>query len=376
MNHEIQQADLFLSLLKEFQTKPKRKNEPTYLEICRYPGSRFEEICSRFLAFFLDPNNDHGFGNLFLESLFQLLLVPKDFQYINEQIQVVAEENADGKRLDILVKSSELIIGIENKINAKVYNPLELYSRQVDRYKKANVFKIVLSVRKIVSQQEHEKIRLNNFVIIYYSQFLNQIKLNIGTYISQCNSKYLTFLYDFIQTIENMTGETLNNNPLTNFFTNNIEGLDELVNAYSRYKDNTLRIQKEKISQIMALIKVKTADLKWWAYKDWDLGYDDFYIGTGKPRIGIEASFEQVGSNPLAKFRVYITTWSLRDFVPYEDVLVEHYPGRFIDKMQGNRVYLHVDVVLGDDEQGIIEKLFETYLTLQQVVLELPSTSL
>ena len=43
----------FQAIVRDFSKIPKINTEPTWLEICRYPYSRFEEICSRILAFYL-----------------------------------------------------------------------------------------------------------------------------------------------------------------------------------------------------------------------------------------------------------------------------------------------------------------------------------
>lgn len=60
----------FEKLLVEFEKLPKQPQVKTYLGTCKYPGSRFEEVCSRLLAFFFDDKEQHGFGNLVLKSFF------------------------------------------------------------------------------------------------------------------------------------------------------------------------------------------------------------------------------------------------------------------------------------------------------------------
>ena len=43
-------------------------------------------------------------------------------------------------------------------------------------------------------------------------------------------------------------------------------------------------------------------------------------------------------------FGTYITTWNLRDWVPYGRILTEKFPNNFLDKTEG-RVYMHMDVI-------------------------------
>lgn len=41
--------EIYLDLLRKFEQLPKKDQRPTFMDICRYPYNRFEEICSRIL---------------------------------------------------------------------------------------------------------------------------------------------------------------------------------------------------------------------------------------------------------------------------------------------------------------------------------------
>ncbi|MGN8058767.1 PD-(D/E)XK nuclease family protein [Pedobacter sp. 22163] len=369
MNQEIQ---IFEEILKEFGKQPKFIPEPTYLELCRYPTSRFEEICTRLLCFYFDPNNEHCFHDLFLESLLQLISPLTTISYRNDQVQVINELNSEGKRLDMLIKSPDMVIGVENKIYASVYNPLPIYSNQIALYGKKNVFKVILTVRNINDIAEKTFISDNGFIVITYSELLNRVKLNIGSYIPRANQKYLVFIYDFIQTIENMTGETYDNNKLSHFFSNNSEKIDNLIALYSKYNERVLKVQIEAIRELMKLVQVRTNDDRWWAWEGWDLGYDAFNKDLGSaPRIGIEASYEVLHNNPLGRFRIYITTWNIKHFAPYEDRLVGLFPDNYLDKTNDNRVYLHLDIIEDNDIDLILDKLIYYYQIMHNIVKEI-----
>ena len=359
---------IYKKILVEFGKQPKFIPEPTYLELCRYPSRRLEEIFTRLLCFYFNPNNEHCFDDLFLESLLQLISPDHQVFYRNDQVQVINELNSEGKRLDMLIKSPDIVIGIENKIHASVYNPLSIYSKQVALYGKKNVFKVVLTVRKISDTAEKKIISENGFVIVTYSEFLKKIKQNIGSYISRANQKYLVFIYDFIQTIDNMTGDTYDNNNLSNFFSNNSDKIDELIALYSKYNERILKVQIESITELKNLIKLQTADDKWWVWEGWDLGYDFFNRNTDLPRIGLEASYEVLHNNPLGRFNIYITTWKIKDFASYEDYLVDLFPEAYLDKTNDDRVYLHVDFIEDDDNKLILEKLKKYYEVLYNAV--------
>ena len=59
-------------LIQFSQFKPTGR-KPTWMEICSFPQQRFEEICSRILRFFLNPDNPHGLKDLFIRSFEQCL---------------------------------------------------------------------------------------------------------------------------------------------------------------------------------------------------------------------------------------------------------------------------------------------------------------
>jgi hypothetical protein len=58
----------FEALLHEFRKLPPAvRRSPTFLEVAGYP--HYENVCSNILAFFVDPTNPHGLGNLLLDAL-------------------------------------------------------------------------------------------------------------------------------------------------------------------------------------------------------------------------------------------------------------------------------------------------------------------
>jgi len=161
-----------IELLNEYKSLSKTKYEPTYLDICKYSGRRFEEICSRILQFYFLPNNEHGLKTLLIESLFES--IGYDYEYIDDNIDVKIEVNAEGKRLDILIINNDWVIGIENKIWANVYNPLEQYSSMIEQINNNN-FKIILTLHKIINKEELAKIKKYGFYILLYTDYINNI---------------------------------------------------------------------------------------------------------------------------------------------------------------------------------------------------------
>jgi PD-(D/E)XK nuclease superfamily len=187
-------TDLFNGLKK----LPKAVNrEPTFMEIAGYP--HFENVCSNILAFYLQPSNEHGFGTLFLDTLAKL--INEELAIDGSGIDVRREEiTENGKRIDLVIESDNYVIGIENKIFAGLYNDFSEYSKYIESLRNGRkVCKILLSLRSIKQSSE-----LDGFQPIGYEDFFQKVVVNIGSYFLMAHEPHVTFLRDFIQTIQNL----------------------------------------------------------------------------------------------------------------------------------------------------------------------------
>lgn len=355
--------DSISELLHEFKKIPFTVKERTNLEICQYPKRRFEEICSRLLSFYFDPKKEHKFYDLFISSFFELL--GKKILYDTEQVEVITEDNADGKRIDLVIACPDFVIGIENKITASLYNPLAAYKKRLEEYRNdENLFKIVLSVFEITKPNEVAYMNSNDFQAITYTQFFEVIKKNIGQYISTCNQKYLTHLFDFIQTLDNMKTTTYSNKELSDFFFDNEPEILELTKAYNAHKQAILELHKERIKEIQEEI-IRQTNGNWWIWQGWDLGVNSFH--SKQLKIGIEANFAASKDDPFNKFKIYITSWTTKDYAPYREILKSKFPQEPDDKSVKNRVYLHMTPIDGNNMDEIIRKLKECFELLIEI---------
>ena len=344
-------------LLKEFDILPKTIKQPTYLELCKYPYNRFEEICSRLLCYYLSPTKEHGFKDLFLRSLLEILSPSNEIHYRFDGLNIISEENADGKRLDILIQAdNNFVIGIENKITAALYNPLDIYKTRIDLYS-GQKFCVVLTLRPISSREELTLLKNNGFVNLTYSDYFRRIKLNLGNYINDGNSKYLIFMTDFIQTIENMNGHNILNPQLSDFFYDNSSRIESVIELYNEFNRRITAIQNDRIAAIKEKISEVTK-ATWDDWEGWDLVYATF--NTNKPKIGIEASFDSTKGNALGKFNIYITTWNLQDWNYYEKDILTKFPTKKLEKLD-NRAKLYMDTILDNDEDLILKTLTTIY---------------
>lgn len=355
------------ALVIEFSKLPKIVKLPTYLELCRYPSARFEEICSRLIGFYIKPTNEHGFADLLLSSLLLTIDPQNPLNYNWNNLKVSSEVGTDNnKRLDILIESETFVVGIENKITANLYNPLDEYRTLITANKQKKHYCIVLSLRKITDYSERQLLQKNGFINITYKDFFNQVKIRIGGYLTNSNDRYLTFLKDFINTIENMENSFVLNPPLDDFFANNAEQIEALTTLFQKYKDGILFQQCQKIAELKEQMIERTKSTKW---SIWD-GYD--LLCQWRPDnqlIGIEANFEEEGKNPFGLFSVYITGWGNSSNY-FKTKLIDHelfkeYQESYVPPDRNGRPHIIFSSFKSDE--GIIESLEKAYNILNSI---------
>ncbi len=370
----------YQKLLEDFSKVQIPKEEKTFMDICQYPGSRFEEICSRILAFYFNPNEEHGLRDLWFRALNQCInqdgeyCKPKDIRLILEEYTYCAESDK-GRKIDIIIEADNTIYAIENKIGAQLYNPLDVYSEHIEKkYDKKYTYKkkIVLTAHSL-SSFDKQKASNFGFEEISYKTLFEQVKTILGDYIADSNMKQLTFMIDFMKTLNNKMN-FMENKERAEFFSKNKESVEKMIDQYQKWREEVLKQQTGAIADLLNEIRIKTNG-KWGLWDNWDL-LVIFNEGTDK-KIGIESSFKEVDSNPLALFKIYITTWNvpkvasaLQCWEPYEDDVMKEYNGKYLDKAQENdnkRVYLHVAEIEGNKTDEIISTLSDCYTFLKDL---------
>lgn len=374
----------YQKLLDEFKTIPIQKKNKTFMDICQYPRNRFEEICSRILEYYFNPKEDHGFHFLWFRAFYQcvygtdMLNNPLTINFFKEN------PTETKKRIDLIIETESTVYAIENKINANLYNDLEDYSNYIkskykDKYKNENqMIKIVLTAHSL-NPNEKIKAKKYDFKEVTYKTLFENVNAMLGDYITSNNTNQLTFMLDFMNTVNNKMN-FMENNERDIFFSRNRDVVDNIIKEYGEWQKGVLEKQKAEIKSICAEIKAATKEgdqyPDWWLWGDWDL-IIHFNDNTDK-KIGIESSFKEVDGNSLAKFRIFITTWgnhaaSLKSWMYYKKYIMEddRFKKCFLDEGDcegGNgRVYLHVAEIEGNKTDEIISKLSECYAFLKDL---------
>lgn len=365
---EIQKVERYKNLLSAFVSLPKSNTNPTFMDICQMGGDRFEERCSQILKFFLTPSMPHNFNGLFLSSLLEII-GHEELNFSNKTTQVLTEEMTDDRKfIDLTILADDFVLAIENKIGADLYNPLDSYVNHIkSTYKNVSTHLfVVLSVRRIVDEAEIRKMSEAGYMYVNYEDLFNTVKSKLGYYALDADQSYLTFLIDFIRTIENRYYS--NKMELRRFFydKNNGEIIENLIHEYESFKQGILSLQKEQIAVLKTRICDRT-NAAWWVYQGWDLGIS---FNDNGHRLGIESSFnDSTIDNPLGNFHIYITVWKKKDFAPYESYLKKEYPECKIDynAVDGSRIFLHLPVIEGNNSDEIIDKLAECYNVIKTI---------
>lgn len=366
--------ETYSELLRKFAELPKEEKEMTFLELCHYPGERFEEICSRILEFFFQPNNKHGFRDLWFKSLCKIIKIDCEDVFemkTRTEEATSSSEKEKGKKIDIVLETPTLVIAIENKIGADLYNPLDIYKEHIDKgYSKLNKKCIVLTAHRL-SNEEQKKANENGFVVVLYKKLFDNVRELLGKYVSSCNPNFLSFMLDFMMTVEKRMN-FMDNTELNRFFFDKKEEIESMLNSFGDWQRKLRDEQSCELNKIKDAITKKTKWL-WWIYQGWDLGVH--FLDKTQYKIGIESEFEPTKDDPIGEFKIYITTWNIECWKWYKDSILKKYPNCFLDEgtiNTKNRVYYHMPVIKRTDFREndyineIVKRLEEYFLFLKQ----------
>jgi PD-(D/E)XK nuclease superfamily len=231
--------DKFLSGLESLPSPGSQ--QPTFMEIAGYP--HFENVCSNILQFYLTPTNEHGFGRLLLDSL--LILVDRELINDEQNIEVRREVcTSENNRIDLVIIADNYIIGIENKIHAKVDNPFCDYAKHLNSLHKDpdKVHKILLSVHP-----EKDLTKLRCFKPVSFSSFLREVQDRFTSCSQNAINEHLIFLKDFIQTMKNLQNQSI---------------VDSQWLTYLKDKDDDIKVLLAEIAIVRKDMRMKLKQLE------------------------------------------------------------------------------------------------------------------
>lgn len=214
----------FGRLLGRFDLNPAQltRANPNIFKISGFP--RRETVASNIWAYFLDPSESHNMGTLFLDSLHTCLQEKfrasgKDgrlFEDAEAAESSVIQEYSSGtptrNRLDIVVRSENAVIGIENKVDAALYNPLDDYwdkirntpssrdqLRMVDECGARTELIVVLHQRGLAPESTELIRSRSDFLEVSYDELFSEVLRNIGSYLMDANPRAVDLFQQFVE---------------------------------------------------------------------------------------------------------------------------------------------------------------------------------
>jgi hypothetical protein len=188
----------------------------------------YENPITDLLAFFIDPNEEHGFGDLFLKSLFESAhITPPLLQLSSPPCR---EQNTNqGNRLDLILESEDWLLVVENKVRHHAINPFDDYvqfaqASCVGR----NLYFILLSVR-----EEKPPSGWNN---VTWRTYVDQVKKNVGSYLTTGgNVKWHVIMREFLLNVESECGDDSMKEARIEFVRSNYEAIQEMEDMLKEY---------------------------------------------------------------------------------------------------------------------------------------------
>ena len=209
----------------------------------------YENVCSNTLAYFLDPQQQHGLGTLVLDALMEVGESDTSNESLGGNLLVQREVYTDaGNRIDILIESDTHAILIENKIFAGVQNPLADYANYFDRRTPQDGAKCKFLLT-LFPTDEGKRYGFENLT---YATFVDRIRSRLGHHVSKADTRYLTLLLDFLNTLENLQEGTRMNQGFVNLLA---ERKGEVESLLSEMKDFTYELRR-RVQLLRGLIHV------------------------------------------------------------------------------------------------------------------------
>lgn len=250
-------------LLDDFRKLPRAEpHEPTLLEIAGWKGE--ELVASKILEFFLSPGREHNWGTLLLDALLSLIEwkgPSLDKDSVEVQREVTTE---NGNRLDLVIESNALVVGIENKITADpCANPFTDYMRhlkslsgETDR----GPLLVLLTPREVKCLTV--RVPLN---YVTYDRLLAAVEMRLRDGEIDEGSRYARYWSDFRETMRDFSEEVKVDEHLFKFIKGHADDLRCLSVQVEGLKDKMRRRTKAVKDEAEKLLNGRHKCIFW----DW-----------------------------------------------------------------------------------------------------------
>lgn len=220
----------YKQLIEEAKPLAKPAVERNIFSICG--RGHYENPISDLLAFFIDPSEEHRFGDLFLTSLFEVAgLTPPTGPC---RPPPTREECTNlGNRIDLVVDGDDWVLVIENKIRHQVINPLDDYVRHINNRSGTEVVKnghfIILCAREPQAPPSPWR-------TVTWRSYVDRIKQNLASRLTEPrNMKWQIIVREFLLNIEQECGDDRVKEERIKFVQSNYKQVVELEEMRREY---------------------------------------------------------------------------------------------------------------------------------------------
>jgi hypothetical protein len=297
---ETQTKDAYLKLLAAFSRLPEAKRSRTFMEISGYP--HYEKVCSNILRFFFDPKGEHDLGDLLLVAFFGMVederpkIDDDEVRRIPEfsDAQVRTEvHTATGKFIDLVIEGEDFVIAIENKIFHWLANDLDDYGKHIGSLVSDKGETIRERVKTVLSLHPIKGTLDGGFISVTYRQLWHQVRQLLGEYITKADSKWVTFLLDFMTTTTNLAGQNMEFQESDQFFIEHHNEIEKLILERDRFL-NRLSQNFSTLCEIMIEHeKPKGLSRKFWIYRKECLVMD--FVFEAEFQVAMEVFLKPTG---------------------------------------------------------------------------------
>lgn len=216
----------------------RRVTDITLLEIAGYP--HLENVASNIFAFYFQSTNLHSYHSLLLRAIMS-------FFHIDITSDVVVDAHredvtSESKRIDIVIETEILVLGIENKIYHHLSNDLGSYWSHLQGLADGrSVYGVVLSLHATTMPLNEV-----HFVNITYGELFDRITIFLQNEQNSLPNKYDLFFQDFQQTMQTLSRGT---------------AMDDERLAFFRQHQHEIRILLEEVQHVRGEMRRKLKSL-------------------------------------------------------------------------------------------------------------------
>lgn len=244
---KVNQAERTVQEFKKLKFPKNRRK--TFLEIVGL--NRLESISSKTLEFFLNTEEEHELDDLVLQA--SLKCINKNFNHQLHTKNSKLEFSTNLGRIDIFIETDEFVVAIENKLDHHAdNNPFDDYLTFLkEEYPAKEIFFILLAFDK----PKTKKALPEEVQFVSHFELSHEILNNIGKKSLTANPYYLTFLLDYISTMEaqNPKSEQFKmSKQIVDFYRNNREMLEQIQDEQN--KESVYQYYEQQVNEIIELL--------------------------------------------------------------------------------------------------------------------------